>query len=395
MPKFNKNLIFLLPFALALQAQAIAFLSTNTYTVAKGETVANEQWIYAVDATVDGNIQNDLFLMAGNRLELGGEFSQSVWGLGGGVFLTGKAKQNVRLSGKTIQVGGQIDGNLMALGDTIHVATNSVVKGDMKLLGNSIVLEGNTQGDVSITVSRIATISGKIGGNLTIVAPEIILQSDTRVGGNLTYTSGKELVPAKGIVGGSLHRAIPPAAPVFSKKLLTTRLIWFLAALMAGIPFVVLFPMTTAMATQLVHASPWRCLWVGALCALALPILGTMSLFSFLGIPLGLLILGGWGFLVYTSRIVMGLVIGTLILRRSNTSVGGVLLSLTIGLAIIYLATAIPAIAWSVQTVVVSMGMGALLLGLFQKRRLIIQVPEELKKIEELNEKQNQTEEKT
>jgi len=390
----TKKTILLLPFLLVLQAQALNFFATNTYTVAKGETVADEQWVYAIDTTVDGTAKSDLFLMAGNRLALGGEFEQSVWGLGGGVTLTGIARQSVRLSGKTIQADGQIDGNLMALGDTIHVATNSIVKGDIKLLGNSIVLEGTTKGNVSITASRIATISGTINGNLTVVAPEIILQNDTRIGGDLTYTSSKELVPAAEIVAGNLHRTAPPAPPSFSGKHLLSRLMWFLAALMVGIPFITLFPMTTAMASQLVHASPWRCLWVGALCAMLLPILGTMSIFSFLGIPLGLLILGTWGFLVYTSRIVMGLVIGTLILRRKNTTPGGVLLSMAIGLAIIYLATAIPSIAWSVQTVVVSMGMGALLLGLFQKRRLIIQVPEELKKLEELKEKQNQTEEK-
>ena len=389
MPKFSKNLFLLIPLALAVQAQAMDFFATNTYTVAKGETVANEQWIYAVDVTVDGTAKSDLFLLAGNRLELGGEFEQSIWGLGGGVTLTGTARQSVRLSGKTIQANGQVDGNFMALGDTIHITTNSIVKGDIKLLGNNIVLDGTTKGNVSITASRIATISGTIDGNLTIIAPEIILQNDTQIGGNLTYTSGKELVPAKGIVTGKLHRTTPPATPAFSIKHLVSRLMWFLAALMVGIPFITLFPMTTAMASQLVSASPWRCLWVGALCAMLLPILGTMSIFSFLGIPLGLLILGIWGFLVYTSRIIMGLVIGTLILRRKNISAGRILLSMTLGLAIIYLATAFPAIAWSVQTVVVSMGTGALLLGLFQKRRLIIQVPEKLKKIEELKEKKN------
>jgi hypothetical protein len=388
-----KKLSLLLPFALLLQVQSMTFLSTNTYTVAKGETIADEQWIYTVDGTVNGTTQSELFLLAGNRLKLGGQFNQSVWGLGGEVFLTGTAKQSVRLSGKTIQAAGQIDGNFMALGDTIHVATNSIIKGDIKLLGNSIILEGTTQGDVSITASRIATISGTINGNLTVIAPEIILQGNTQIGGNLTYTSGKELVPAEGIVTGKLHRALPPAAPSFSTKHLLSRLMWFLAALMVGIPFITLFPMTTAMASQLVHASPWRCLWVGALCAILLPILGTMSIFSFLGIPLGLLILSAWGFLVYTSRIVIGLVVGTLILRRNTPTPGGVLLSMTIGLATIYLITAIPAIAWSVQTVVVSMGMGALLLSLFQKRRLIIQVPEELKKLEKLKEKQNQPEE--
>jgi UDP-N-acetylglucosamine transferase subunit ALG13 len=44
---------------------------------------------------------------------------------------------------------------------------------------------------------------------------------------------------------------------------------------------------------------------------------------------------------------------------------------------------------------VVWMGMGSLLLALLQKRRLIIQIPEELKHLEELRNKQNKTAEES
>jgi hypothetical protein len=151
--------------------------------------------------------------------------------------------------------------------------------------------------------------------------------------------------------------------------------------------------MTTAMAAQLLRTSPWKCLWVGGLCTLALPVFGIMSISSIIGVPLGALILGGWAFMAYTSRIIMGLVIGTLILRSSSTSIGHVLLAMVTGLAVIYTATSIPAISWSVQIVVISMGMGALLLGVFQKRRLIIQVPHELKKLEELKQQETNNKE--
>ena len=57
---------------------------------------------------------------------------------------------------------------------------------------------------------------------------------------------------------------------------------------------------------------------------------------------------------------------------------------MVLGLAVIYIATAIPAISWPVQLVVVCMGMGALLLSLIQKRRLLIQVPSELKQLKEM-----------
>ena len=375
--------------ALALQAQAISFLATNTYDVAKGETVADEQWVYAVDAGINGLVKDDLFVLSGNHMDLGGTFERNVWGMGGSVILAGKAKRNVRLMGKTVQIGGNVGGNAMVLGDTVKITPDAAIGGDMKLLGNNVILEGTTKGNVAITASRVATISGTVEGNLEIVAPEIILQRDTRIGGNLTYTTNKELVPAEGIVAGKLNRAIPQSSPAFSKVRMYSQAMWFFAALLVGVPFITLFPVTTAMASQLARTAPWKCLWVGALCAMALPIFGIMAVSSLVGVPLGALILGSWAILAYTSRIVMGLVIGTLVLRKNNTSIGGVLLSMATGLAIIHIATAIPAISWSVQIVVVSMGMGALLLGLFQKRRLMIQIPDELKQLEKLKNQQN------
>jgi len=381
--QFNLPLFFT-TLLLCVQAQAISFISTNSYDIATDETLVEEQWVYAIDASINGLVKDDLFVLSGTRMALAGNFERNVWGMGGNVDLSGDARHNVRLMGKTVQISGTVGGNVLAVADTLKITPEATIHGGMKLLGNSIILEGTTQGSVSITASRMVTISGIIEGNLNIIAPEIILQRDTRIGGNLTYTTSKELVPAQGIVAGTIKRAIPPATPAFSKTRLLTRSMWFLAALIAGIPFITLFPMTTAMSSQLVRTVPWKCLWVGALFSIALPVFGLMSISSIIGIPLGALLLGGWAFMVYISRIIMGLVIGTLILRSGSASIGHVLLAMVIGLAVIYIATSIPAISWSVQVAVVSMGSGALLLGLFQKRRLIIQIPEELKKLKEM-----------
>jgi cytoskeletal protein CcmA (bactofilin family) len=380
---------------LSAQAHALQFISTNTYEVARSATLADEQWVYTIDANVSGTVQDDLLLLAGNRMTLDGTFERNLWGLGGTVSMTGNARHNVRLAGKTVQIGGAVGGNVLGFGDTVKISPEASIEGGMKLMGNSIIVEGITKGKVSITASRVVTLSGRFDGDVDIIAPEIILQRNTRIGGNLTYTAGKELIPAEGIIAGRIERAIPRTAPTFSRERMVSRLMWFLAALIAGVPFITLFPMTTAMASQLVRTMPWKCLWIGALCTLALPIFGIMSISSVIGIPLGALLLGGWAFMVYTSRIIIALVLGTIMLRPGSTSIGRVLLSMIIGLAIIYAAGSIPMISWSVQIVVVCMGMGALLLGLFQKRRLIIQVPEELKHIEELRKQEHQHEEKS
>ena len=370
-----KSTLILITGLLAVQTQAIQFISTNTYTLGVDETLVDESWIQASDANVNGLVKDDLFLFGENQILLDGEFKHNIWTAGAGIELTGKADRNVRLLGKTIQIKNHIGGNLLVIGDTIKVTPDATIDGDMKLLGNSIILGGITQGDLSVTASRGVTLSGRIKGNVKIIAPKIILQRDTRIDGNLTYTTGKELVLPKEVVAGKLKRALPATAPLFSKERLLQRLIWFFAALLVGLPFISLFPLTTAIASQIVRKSPFKCLWVGAIFILTLPVLGILCLSSGTGIPLGAFILGGWGFLFYASRIIIGLVIGTLILRRNNTSTGEVLRALIVGLFLIYITTAIPSISFSIWITIISMGSGALLLAMFQKRKILIQVP--------------------
>jgi hypothetical protein len=53
----------------------------------------------------------------------------------------------------------------------------------------------------------------------------------------------------------------------------------------------------------------------------------------------------------------------------------------------------VPSIGMPVQIAVVWLGMGALILALLQKRRLMIRVPDELKQLEELKRENKQKEE--
>jgi len=377
-------------------AQAIRFSSTNLYTIASNETVAAEQWIFTKDAEVNGHLKNDLFLAAANQITLGGTFDANVWSSAANIQLTGKFQKNVRLAAQTVQISGHIGGNLIAGGNTLKIAPTATLGGNLKLWGNSIILEGTTQGDVSITASRVVTLSGTINGNVTIVAPEIIVQRNTRIDGNLTYTANKELVPAEGIVAGKFTRALPPVTPTFSLTRLGHHFVGLFAALLVGMLLLTLFPMTMVMSTQTVRAVPWRCLWVGALCLIILPVFILTCLSSRVGIPLGLLTLGIWLFMIYSSQVIMGLVIGSLILKRPSTAIRHIVLSLFTGLAIIYLLTAIPQIAVSIFIAIICMGSGAIFLSLIQRRRLLVQPPHPIPPSKEIIEQtiNNQPEEK-
>jgi cytoskeletal protein CcmA (bactofilin family) len=394
MPKFMKQPLLILFFALTLHAHAVEFLSTNVYRVAAGQTIADEQWVTAGSAETEGLFKNDLFISCGGILALNGTYEGNIWGAAGGeASLEGQCERNVRLAGKSVRIDGTIDGNAMVMAETIIATTNAVIGGNATLLGTSIILEGTIKGRATITAARVATLGGTLEHNVTVTAPDILFSRETTIGGDLSYSTNKELLPADGVVGGQLRRIVPQNPPLFSAERLASRAMWLMAALLAGIPFIALFPMTTAMASQLAKKAPWKCLLAGFLASGVLPIIALMCISSIIGIPLGVMAMASWGMMLYLSRIIVGLVLGTSILRTGGSSISRILLAMALGLAIIYLVTMIPAIGIPVQIAVVWMGMGALILAQLQKRRLIIQVPDELKQLEKLKQQNNQKEE--
>lgn len=390
-----RMLKWLLPFALVLSTQASTFVATNVYSVAKEQVVSEELWVAAGEAEPAGIYKNDLFISTGGPLVLNGSYEGNVWGAAGGnVTVSGAAQRNVRIAGKSVRIDGPIDGNVMAIAETIIATTNAVIGGNVRLIGTSIVLEGAIAGHASITAMRVTTMGGTIGGDATVTSPDILFSRDAKLQGNLFYTASKELVPAEGIVGGKLERVIPQVPSAFSRKRLASRAMWFLAAVFAGVPFVAFLPMSSALAVRMARKSPLKCLWVGFFASVALPLIGLMCASSFVGIPLGALILASWGIMLYLGRIVIGLMLGMLILRMPSTSFSRILLTLAVGLAIIYFATLIPVIGVPLQMTVVWMGMGSLILALIQKRQMIIQAPKGLEQLKKLRDENHNPKEK-
>ncbi|HSR88234.1 MAG TPA: polymer-forming cytoskeletal protein [Pontiella sp.] len=381
---------------LSTASHGAEFLATNAYVVAADQTVSDEIWVVANTVQTDGSFGNDLFAASGMEMSLKGTYEGNVWAAAGTtVTLDGECRRNVRITGQTLRIDGTIGGNLIAMGNTVIIGTNTTIGGNARLIGNSVVMEGTARGKVSIHSARTTTLGGRMESDVNVVSPDIFFTARARIDGNLTYTSGQELLPANGVVAGNLQRVTPETPPLMSVNRAKSHAMWFFAAFLTGVPFITLFPMTTAMASLLARKSPMKCLAVGFIASFLLPVFGLMSISSIIGLPLGALLLASWGILVYVSRIIMALMIGTMILKSGSTSIGRVLISMASGLALIYLATLVPSIGLPVQMAVVWMGMGALLLALVQKRRLIIQVPEELKHMEELRNKQNNTTEES
>ncbi|MDZ8118853.1 polymer-forming cytoskeletal protein [Pontiella agarivorans] len=377
----------------ALQAQAaIPWISTNMYAVSLGTSVENEQWVYADQADVSGTFGNDLFIGTAAPLQLAGIYQGNVLAATlTAIEQTGSCERNLRIYSPTIKVDGGIAGNLLAAGNTIVLGTNAYIHGNAHIYGAmSIVQEGHIEGNVDVSAQTV-TFAGTILGNVSVRAQDIVFAQGARIEGDFEYSAPKKLFLDGDVIGGSV--STPPEPELFDAGRLKKILISFVAAILVGIPFLTLFPMTTAMSTQLIKRSPGKCILVGLMASLGLPLFGLMSFSSLIGVPLGMLLLGSWAAMVYLSRILLALVIGNLILKKAQNSLGKVIGAVSAGLAVIYGTAVFPIIGIPVQIIVLLLGMGSFIIALIEKRRLILQVPSDLHKLQKLRDENYNPEE--
>jgi len=345
----------LLTFCAPAASLAVERVSTNDYVVAAGQTIRKETWVAAQNATVAGRARDALFLLAGGNVDLSGRFDRDVWAFGDLLTVTGRVDQTLRLMGRAVHVGGTVGGNLESAGDVLAIDPGTTVSGDVLLVGNAIVLEGCVRGDATIFASRTLTIAGRIAGNAHVVAPNIVFQDGAKIDGDFDYVSPDPLLSAGDRVGGKVRHLEPPAKRPSAG--------WLFSSLLVGLPFLSVFPFWSGRAIERLRTGPWRCLWVGSLLAILLPMLGMLCLPAPNGAPLGLLLLGGWLALAYLGRIVTALALGMLLIRRRPPGFFGILLALSVGLLALYLVGLAPVLALPVQIAAATYGMGALVLA--------------------------------
>ena len=250
-------------------------------------------------------------------------FHNDVWALGNSVEFTGTAAEHARFFATSeIILGGKVGISAVAIGKTVTLTTNSVIDGDALLVGQSVVVAGDIRGNLRV-LAGAATLNGRIDGNVRIVADDIVVMPGTKIGGDLVYTSPKDLFldPGKVELDGQLIRkeleTIQVKAPPSTLyDIVVSQAYFYLCALVAGIPFIAIFPRFTGRAVRWVRQSAWKCALVGFIAFCLIPMTSLFVFFTIIGIPLSLLLLLAYAIMIYLSKIIVALGIGGIVLRR-------------------------------------------------------------------------------
>ena len=370
--------------ALLLLAQAsfaIEFVQTEQFITETNGVLHEETWISAQNITINGETLDDLFTVS-TLLDLRGNFMGDVWGCGDNVIADGTFDDHLRLIGRTVQVSGTLNGSLVAMGNTVKINPTAAIEKNIICIGESVVSEGAIGGNVRI-IAKNVTLSGKIKGDVSVTAQDVVLLPGTVIGGSLTYTAPKELILSQSVtLGGELTRTFEavPARQIFKPNLMGHFLFGF-AALITGLVFMGLFPRYTGGSVMALRNSRGICLLIGFAALFMLPVTAFLLLFTFIGTPLSILIFLFYLILLYLSKIIVALAIGTAILRRKEFSKRTVAAPLALGLLILYALTSFAAASMLINILIIISGLGALLLALFKKPVLIIQKPDAAQQI--------------
>jgi cytoskeletal protein CcmA (bactofilin family) len=351
-----------LSWSAAAHAQG-SFRTGNDMTVPRGESLGTSLFVSGKTIDIAGNVDGDVFCL-GQDVTVTGTITGDVICVGQTVNIAGHVGGNVRVAGQTVTIGGSTDRSVTVAGQDVTFDATATVGGDMTVGAQSLTLNGSVGRDLAASAPSVI-LSGSVGRDAQVIDNDLVLGDGSHIGGNLTYASHNYVSRASGaVVSGTIVRSEPPAQDQNHFGALIGggflfALYMLIALLLVALALVLLMPQLIHDATAVAVRSPWKTLLVGLLSSLLMPVLILVLLFTFIGIPLALLLLLTWIVIVCISVPFAAYYFGGLLLGKSTTRPVGTML---IGMAIILVLYMVPIVGFIVWLVATWFGLGIILL---------------------------------
>lgn len=305
-------LTLLLAVLMTSPVRAVEIKSGDTLTVAEGNTVG-PLFLSGNYVTVNADVDGDVFV-AGQSVAINGKVNGDVIAVAQSITVKGIVNGDVRGAANQIDIQGQILGSLTAAANNVEVREQAVVSRDVLAFGNSIGTAGRIDGQLMGSAAEIR-INGPVNGTVTIwnvqtlsVGPAAVVR------GSISYGSPNQasISPQAQINGVSWRQTV---ADVPEKKTSTgfswlNALGWIAAGLLLWAICYWVSPRLLPNMGETVLKSPGSTLGWGFLALLLTPLAGLLLAVTIIGIPLAIIILFLYVFILFASKILAGDVIG-------------------------------------------------------------------------------------
>ena len=352
-------------------ASAMTVREGDMVTVASGELISDDLYAFGNTITVDGIVDGDLVAF-GQNVVIDGEVRGSVLGAAQTVRVNGTVGGSVRAAGALVDVTGQVGGDVIA--GASQVTVSGSVGRDLAAGSADVRISGGIVRNVVVGANYL-TIDGQVGGNVGASVNRVTVTKQGSVGGDLDYWSDAE-ADIQGTVAGTTTRHEPQTQTQrptglegFARTMLGAALAWiqsFMGFLLLGLfmVFAVRRPTDGGSAAAIVR--PWPSLGLGLAAFFGTPM--AAGFLFVVGLFIGTWWLAFVLMMAYWLLLLAGVVVGSLAVGRaimgkvSSSGEPALAWSLVLGLVVVWVVGAIPFIGWILGWLVMTAGVGGLLL---------------------------------
>ncbi len=336
----------------------------KTVYLPENEIVNNLYFKTGGTITIDGTVNGEAYLI-GENIIVNGNINGDLIATGVTVTFNGNVSDNVRLAGGTVSISGHIGKNALIFGGQTEVEKNAVIQGNLVEFSRNTNILGKIDGEARITAANIF-FNGKTGQNAKLISNNISFGNNFLVGGNLEYQAVNQIASLKPQVKGNVVFVKRNGhLPTTNLKQLGLKLVslisWinYLCSLIIGFLLVFVFPKQFSNINKFLAEKPLASFIFGLVFYCLIPFGLIILGLTIIGIPLAFLFIFLLVLLIFVSRVVVGLLIGSRILSDGESK----FLPLLLGLTILQIVSLIPYLGLISKVLIVILGSGAVLLS--------------------------------
>jgi cytoskeletal protein CcmA (bactofilin family) len=343
--------------------------SNPRYILEEGSTNQGDLYLFKDAVVIRGKQDGDLIVF-GRELEVakGATVTGDINAFTQSVELNGKMGDSVRAMAQSVHLSGVIDGDLVAVGESIVVEKGSRITGDLDAKGARVQMDGTVDGDFTATGGEVHLL-GKVGGSAELKGDVIEVDPEARVDGGLTYTSRNQIdEDLKHVVEGPVVYTPGRSQPKVSSHGFIKWFFFTATALLAGLVSLAMFRRSAPDVVAAVRSDGLRSAGVGFISAIVIPVALAIACILIITIPAVVLGYIAYFMLLYLAQVPVGVFVGEwLLLRLGKTP--GPFAAVALGIPVLYVVFAIPVLGKLALFMVVFTGFGAIVMTIWTARQ--------------------------
>ncbi len=338
--------------------------------VAAGETIDDTLLVVGETIEVAGDVTGDL-IAVGRRVVVRGHVGGQIFAAGKTVTIEGEVDGSVTgAASETLTVSSKrIGGNLYAAGTTIDLSPGANIESNAFVAGERVQLAGSVGRDV-LGAGEDIEVGGSIGGELAAYAEQLAVLAPARIAGDVTahieHADDLSVSPSA-VIGGEVKTNL--MAPhgeqnrYLSGGFYLGQLLRLAAGLMTGAILLALVPGLRSVTINtsrdaLIPAA------VGLVALVATPLIAVIVAFTVIGIPIGAFAFLLWLVGLYLAKIPVAYILGARLseghAERHFVAV------LAAGLVVVIVLVNLPFIGGALNFLMTIAGLGLLVAFLWQ-----------------------------